>query len=58
MIADIFLLDNIKSPLGEKGLVMNITSLIAVSGFIQIFTNFAQFGEIFTCCYNRFKYTK
>jgi hypothetical protein len=58
LIANIFLFDDIESPLGENGLVMNITSLIAVSGAIQICTNFVQFGEIFNSICNCCKYSK
>lgn len=46
------------SPLSDTGLVMKVTSLIAVSGFIQIMTNFVQFGEIIGSIMNKCKYSK
>lgn len=43
------------SPFSENGLVMKVTSLVAVSGGIQIFLNAAQMGTLFSCILNRFK---
>jgi len=42
--------------LSENGLVVRITSLIAISGFISVFTNAAQFGSLFTAIWNKCKY--
>jgi hypothetical protein len=47
VVASIYLPPEKISPLSESGLVMKVTSLIAVSGFIEIMTNFVQFGDIF-----------
>jgi hypothetical protein len=44
------------SPLNDNGLVMKVTSLVAVSGFIQILTNTVQVGTLFSCIFNRIKY--
>ena len=46
-LIDIVLSKDIKSSIDDNGLVVNITSLIVISGAIQIVTNFVQFGEIY-----------
>lgn len=43
------------SPLSENGLVTKVTSLVAVSGAIQIFLNAAQLGSLFSCLLTRLK---
>ena len=53
-----FLLANNYELYFDDGLVVNISSLIVISGAIQIGTNFFQFGEILGCICNCWKYQK
>ena len=57
-LIDIVLSKDIKSSFDDNGLVVNITSLIVISGAIQIVTNFVQFGEIYKNIRNHCKYSK
>jgi len=43
------------APLNENGLVMKVTSLVAVSGAVSIGLNAVQIGSIFTCLLNKYK---
>jgi hypothetical protein len=45
-------------PLSDNGLVMNVTSLVAVSGAIQIVLNLLQPGTIFSNLMNWWKYSE
>lgn len=44
------------AALDQNGLLMKVTSLIAVSGFINIANNAIQLGTLFSCLMNKFKY--
>jgi hypothetical protein len=55
VVATITLPDK-SSPLNDNGLVMKVTSLIAVSGCIQILLNAVQIGTIFSCLLNKLEF--
>jgi hypothetical protein len=42
-------------PLNENGLVMKVTSLVAISGAVSIGLNAVQIGSLFNCVLNKFK---
>jgi hypothetical protein len=48
--------DNHDLPLSDNGLVMNVTSLVAVSGVIQIVLNALQPGTILRNIMNWYNY--
>lgn len=54
VVADLAHSDN-ASPLSENGIVTKVSSLVAVSGGIQIFLNAVQLGSTFSCLMNKIK---
>jgi hypothetical protein len=42
-------------PLGQNGLVVSVSSLVGMSGLIQIGMNFVQIGSVITCLTNWWK---
>jgi hypothetical protein len=54
--AALLLPDSENSPLDENGLVMEVTSLVAVSGIIQIVMNALQPGTLFGSLMNWYRY--